>query len=64
MSFGELTVTVGDVVKQKSYEGRVLMSSHLDVGWQGRVQIGELTDIGELSTPSSHGAGASLIWVT
>ena len=64
MSFGELTAIVGDMLEQKSHGGGVLISSHLDVGWRGGVQIGELTDIGELSIPCCHGAVGSLIWVT
>ena len=60
MSFGELTVIVGDMIEQKSHGGEVLISSHLDVGWRGEIQIVELTDIGKLSIPGCHGIGASL----
>ena len=60
MSFEELTVIVGDMVEHKSLGGGVLVSSHLDFGWRGGVQISELTDIGKLSIPGCHGAGASL----
>ena len=55
---------IGNVVKKKSHGGGVSISSHLNSGWQGEAQVGELTFIGEVRTDGIHVAWASLIWVT
>ena len=63
MLFGELTAIVGDVVEQKSYGSGVSMSSYLNSERRGEAQIGELTDIGEVSNPGRHRDQVSLMWV-
>ena len=50
MSNRDYTANIGDVVERKSHGGGVPRSFHLQSGWRGGALIGELTDIGGVST--------------